>query len=439
MSQLPEPESVTELEAGSAESASLWVRTKALVGQRMGYALADQVVYSFGNMVVAAMLSRYCTRWEFGIYILTQRALDVLNQLCNVFLWGPYTFNLPVAAKGRPQLYKGSVLVWQLVACLFAVVLMMAGKNWASTPSRGLYYGVFAPLVLTCVGIVFREYTRRMYFSDMRLKAAFWTDAATVFLQIAGVVWLKAIHKLDVPNTLWMLSLGAIAVSLWWVVDEWRSFQIRWNDVSDDMRLNMRLGRWFLGSNMVFMVSSQYNPWLISGVLGGVGVASYSVCEQVVNIPRVALTSLQNLMAPMLARSYADGGRPALKRMVARLDTLLLAGSAIFAVGVAVLGPLAARLIFKKVPGDARMILIVLALNLVAYAATMAQSYGLTAIDKAGYTFYAQFAGMVAQAAIAVWLVHMWQLPGAAASLLLGSVVVLAVRQMYYSREMRRA
>ncbi|MES2393042.1 MAG: hypothetical protein V4555_15455, partial [Acidobacteriota bacterium] len=273
-------EGVIELEAGSAESASLWVRTKTLVGTRMGYALADQVIYSFGNMVVAAMLSRYCTRWEFGIYILTQRALDMLNQLCNVFLWGPYTFNLPVAAKGRPTWYKGSVLVWQLVACLFAVVLMMAVKGWASTPSRGLYYGVFAPLVMTCVGIVFREYTRRMYFSDMRLKEAFLTDAATVVLQIAGVGWLKWVHKLNVPNTLWMLSLGAIVVSLWWVAEEWRTFNIRWSDVSDDMRLNLKLGKWFLGSNMVFMVSSQYNPWLISGLLGGVGVANYSVCEQ---------------------------------------------------------------------------------------------------------------------------------------------------------------
>ncbi len=107
--------------------------------------------------------------------------------------------------------------------------------------------------------------------------------------------------------------------------------------------------------------------------------------------------------------------------------------------GVAVFGPLASRLIFKKVPDNARVILILLAINLVAYAATMAQSYGLTAIDKAGYTFYAQFAGMVAQAAIAIWLVHAWQLPGAAAALLVGSVVVLAVRQVYYSREMRSA
>jgi O-antigen/teichoic acid export membrane protein len=435
----PAAQEVMELEAGSAESAGLWVRTKALVGQRMGYALADQVVYSFGNMVVAALVIRYCTKWEFGIYILTQRALDVLNQLCNVFLWGPYTFNLPVKAKGRPTLYKGSVLVWQLVACFYAAVLMWAIKGWASTPARGLYYGVFAPLVMTCAGIVFREYTRRMYFSDMRLKEAFWTDAATVALQIVGVWWLKWTGRLNVPNTLWMLSLGAIAVSLWWVVEEWRTFEIRWKDVSDDMRLNLRLGKWFLGSNMVFMVSSQYNPWLLSAMVGGVGVGMYSVCEQVVNIPRVALTSLQNLMAPMLARAFANEGKPGLKRMVARLDTLLLAGSVVFAAGVALLGPLAARLIFKKVPDNARVILIVLAVNLLAYAATMAQSYGLTAVDKANYTFYAQLAGLVAQAGISVWLVHTWQLPGAAAALLVSSVVVMVVRQVYYSREMRTA
>jgi O-antigen/teichoic acid export membrane protein len=102
-------------------------------------------------------------------------------------------------------------------------------------------------------------------------------------------------------------------------------------------------------------------------------------------------------------------------------------------------GPVAARLIFKHFPANGKMVLIVLALNLVAYAATMAQSYGLSAVDRADLTFYAQLLGMLAQVAVSLWLVRAFALPGAAAAMLVGSVVVLGVRQIFYTREMRKA
>lgn len=439
MTTLPEAGIGEEMEAGPAQGPGLWGRARALAQGRLGFALGDQVAYSFGNMVVAALLSRHCAQREFGIYILTQRAMDVLQQLCNVFLWGPFAFNLPGMEKRRQRLYLGSVFAHQLVCCGLAALLLWSAGKWASTPSRGLYYGVFAPLVLTSIGINFREFTRRMYFAEMRMVEAFWTDVATVGLQIAGVEWLYQTHRLDVTNTLWMLSAGAIVVSCWWLAREWRRFEVQVRACIEDLRRNLRLGRWFLGSNMIFVVSSQCNPWVLSGLLGGASVGAYSVCESVVNIPRVALTSLQNVMAPMMARAYAAGGKVALKKMVRRMDAMLLGGSTLFAVGIIVLGPWAARLIFKTVPGNSRVILALLALNLVAFAATMAQGYGLTAIGKAGYTFYANFVGLVVQFGVVIWLVRLWHVPGAAAALLIGSIVVLGVRQIYYSREMKAA
>ena len=431
-------------EAGIGEEIdvppTLWERVRTMAHQRMGYALGDQIVYSFGNMVVFALMRRYCSERESGIYILTQRAMDVLIQLSNVFLWGPFMFNLPGMEKLRQRVYMGSIFAQQVTGCVLGALLLWAGSRWASTPERGLYYGVFYPLILTSIGILFREYTRRMYFAEMRMKEAFWTDVATVGLQIAGVEWLYLHHELDVPHTLWVLAWGAILVSLWWLLSEWRTFQLSLAASGKDMLLNLKLGRWFLGSNMVFMVSSQCNPWILGGLLGGASVGDYSVCESVVNIPRVALVSMQNIMAPMMARAYADGGKPALKRMVRRLDEILLGGSALFALGICFAGPWVAGVIYSahKVPGNSRQVLILLALNLVAYAATMAQSYGLSAMDKAGYPFYANTVGLVVQFAMSFWLVRSFHVSGAAAAMLVGSLVVLVVRQIYYSREIRR-
>lgn len=440
MSTLPVPSVAEDAAVLPLAVPSRWVqltrRIKEQIGERLSYALADQVVYSFGNMIVAALISRHCAQREFGIYILTQRSMDVLIQLCNVFLWAPFTFNLPgTPERNRPE-YQGSIFTLQLGFCLLFTVVLWIGSRWAGTPSRGIYYGTFAPLIFTSGGILFREFTRRMYFCHMRLKEAFWTEVATVLLQIAGVEWLYAAGKLNVTNTLWMLFAGAVLVSFWWLVREWRSFCLSLRAAFRDLRLNLRLGRWFLGSNMVSLASLQCNPWVLGGLLGGAAVGSYAVCESVVNIPRVALASMQNVMGPMIARAHNEGGKPALGGVVRRLDRLVLAGSALFAGCIVLIGPWVARLIFKTVPGNSRIVLILLSINLVAYAATLSQSYGLTALDRADTTLYANAIGLVAQAGACFLLVRRFHVPGAAAAMLLGSVVVLLVRGAYFRREM---
>ncbi len=415
---------------------SVWTRAlRTKIGNRLGYALADQVVYSFGNMVVAAMLSRHCAQRDFGMYILTQRSMDVLIQLCNVFLWGPFTFNLPGIAENRKTLYQGSIFGLQVFFCLMFTVVLRFASHWAATPAHGVYYGTFAPLVLTSGGILFREFTRRMYFSHMRLREAFWTELATVLIQIGGVEWLYYTGRLNVTNTLWMLWLGASLVSCWWLAREWRTFTVSLRAMRDDFRLNLQLGRWFLGSNMIFLAGSQCNPWILSALLGGASVGAYSVCESVVNIPRVALTSMQNVMGPMIARARNEGGKASLRGIVQRLDRMLLLGSSVFALAIICIGPWVAHVIFRTVPGNAHTILILLAVNLVAYAATLAQSYGLTAMNRADTTFYANGLGLLAQAAVCYFLVHRFQVPGAAGAMLLGSVVVLLTRGWFFRRE----
>ena len=193
------------------------------------------------------------------------------------------------------------------------------------------------------------------------------------------------------------------------------------------------------GTNMVFTVSSQSNPWVLSWLLGGASVGAYSICESVVNIPRVALTSMQNVMGPMLARAYAEGGKERLGKVVRRMDIALLAGSAIFAVGIVTLGPWVEMTIFKQAPEQSRWILALLSVNLIVFAATLAQSYGLTAMDKAGLTFYANLCGLAVQVAVTVWLVRSMRVPGAAEALLVGSLAVAVVRAYFYAKEIRTA
>lgn len=416
-------------------SAKLVTRAGAYVSTRLGFALADQIVYSFGNMIVAALISRHCAQRDFGIYILTQRSMDVLIQLSYVFLWGPFTFNLPGSTETRTGHYQGSMLMLQVLFCAFAMAGLAVFSWTASASGHGMCHSTFAPLALTAGGILFREFTRRMYFAHMRFQEAFWTDVATVTLQIVGVEWLYRVGKLDVPNTLLVLCLGAVLVSLWWMLREWRDCRFSASGIAGDLRLNLQLGRWFLGSNMVFLASLQCNPWMLGGLLGGASVGAYAVSESVINIPRVALNSMHNIMGPMMARAHHEGGRPALFATVRRLQRLLLVCCIPSVIAVWLAGPTIGQMIFRTIPAHARLTLGLLSLSLLAYAGTLAHSYGLATLQRANATFYANAAGFTVQVVACFYLVRAFHVPGAAAAMLLGNLIVLITRGIIFRRE----
>src|SRR5579875_2226547 len=125
-----------------------WHQLKTRVSARLGYALADQVVYSFGNMVVAALISRHCRLTEFGIYILTQRAMDVLIQLCNVLLWAPFTFYLPGTPQEHRRRYEGSIFGLQVMLCVVFSALLWGAAHGTSLLAHHELNDTFAPLIL---------------------------------------------------------------------------------------------------------------------------------------------------------------------------------------------------------------------------------------------------------------------------------------------------
>ncbi len=190
---------------------------------------------------------------------------------------------------------------------------------------------------------------------------------------------------------------------------------------------------------MVLLGSAQVNPWVLGAISGPAAVGAYAVCEAVVNIPRVALTSMQNAMGPTMARSFAEGGRPALRKVVRKMDALILGGSALFAFAVMTAGPWIARAIFHASPPNSRLILVFLALNLVAYAGSLAQSYGLSSMNLARLNFQPQVVGLAVQIAVVALVIRSFGVPGVAFALLAGSVAVLVLRSSFYAREIRRA
>jgi O-antigen/teichoic acid export membrane protein len=411
---------------------------RSRVRPKFVYALLDQGVVSFGNMVVSAAVARNCAAGDFGVFILALRSLDVINQICNVMIWGPYAFNVHGITEDRQKGYLGSLLMHQAIASAVGALLFLIFGAIAASVGNTEYTGLFLPLVLPSLAIVFREFTRRVYFSHFRFREALILDTITVTLQVAGIVVLIHRHALSMQSALWALALSSGGVCVYWLATERRHLSFDWRECFNDFHFNMQLGKWFLGSNGLFLASQQISPWLLSATSGTASVAAFAVCDQVVNIPRVALTSMQNMMPPTMSKGFAEGGKDRLRSVVRRMDVLIISGCAFFAACIVFFGPWVSRAIYHKTPANAKTILVLLALNLLVYGGSLAQSYALSAINRADLNFYVGVWGIVVQVALAFALVKSYGVPGVAFALLVANTVVLVVRVYYYLREMRR-
>jgi len=440
MTEIP-PRDVPYIDGDGTSSPPIpWhARLTSRINHRYAFALLDQGVYSLGNFVIYALMKRNNSMAEYGIFYLALRGLDLFNQLYGVLIWGPMIFNLSAIKDDlRYARYLGSNLAHQIVGSVLGVVLLVSLAAVSHARGGSAYDPLFLPLIVPSILIMLREFTRRIYFAQMRFGAAFRTDSATTLLQVAAMAWLASRHAVTYSNTLWALCFGCFFTDIYCFWTERRHFRFSLRDIRSDFRLNLQLGRWFLGSNMLFVVSQQANPWLLSGVLGPGSVGNYAICEQVINFPRVALTSMQNAMAPSMARAAADGGKSTLAKVVRRMDILLISGTAFMVALIIAFGPWVQRVIFHATANQARLVLGLLAFNLLAYAAALAQSYGLTAINRAQLNVYAAAIGLAAQLVVAVAVVRPFGVPGVAFALLIGNSVVLAARIVYYMREMRR-
>ncbi len=422
-------------EGATGPVASRW---RSLLSPKFLFALFDQGIVSFGNMVIAASVARHSPAAAFGLFILALRSIDVINQLSSVLIWGPFIFNLPGLSASRQKQFLGSVLMHQITAALVGIVVVYGLGLFSVHRGDTTYAQLFLPLALPTAAIVFREFVRRIYFAHMRFQHALVTDGITVGLQIAALWALIHFGRLSLPNALWALSVPCAVMVLYWVATEWRTITFSLKAYRSDFKLNLELGRWFFGSNMVLLASAQVSPWVLSATTGPIAVAAFAVCESVVNIPRVALTSMQNMMGPMMARDYAAGGKAALHKVVRRMEWLIISGSIFFAAVIMIFGPWISRAIFHTSPANAREILVLLALNLIAYGAALATSYGLSAMNLAKLNFHPQAIGLVIQVAVVALTVERLGVVGVALGLFLGSIVVLILRARYYHREVAR-
>jgi len=289
--------------------------------QRGFWGLCDQALISASNFMTTVVLARNLDRTDFGAFALVYAAIVFANSLQSALVTQPHNV-LGATRHGKEyRRYTTNTAVSQvcltgllaLIALLCAVVAREAA--WGIAP-------LLFPLVPAIVAWQLQEFTRRVLYTEGRLRAAFANDAVSYGTQAVAIVALGWFGYLTGARALLIVALTsavAVAWGFWQIKDAldrrdiWASVREHW------FAENWRFGKWLFGAALALWVSGQLYPVLVGGLVSIAEAGTLRAVATIMGPTHILLIAMDTALAPAAARAFAERGQPGLQFFIKRV------------------------------------------------------------------------------------------------------------------------
>lgn len=405
-----------------------------LVSSRRCISLADQAVVSVANMCTTVMIGRFCARPELGLYAsglsLTLLATAIQGALISV----PYTIASPRLTGAVGRVYKGNTFLQQLT--LGAVIMLVLFL--CSLLTSHSVNSAFAPILLI-LGVVsglicLREFARRISYAELHFGLALKIDSIAAGVQVLGIGLLAFNSQLTAVHALAVVGIASGTAGALWVNSNYRSLAISLDESLSDFNRNWSLGRWLLACSILWSISFDQYPWIISSLRMPSEAGTWAACYGVMAFLNPIVLALNNDASPRIANAYARRGLRGLRQTV--LHSALIAAIIVLPVftGLLIFGSRLVTLMYGSKFSGHGQIIALLATGLLLYAAGLAFPYGLLALGRQRLDFLINVACFCFFLTLGTWLVKCFGPLGAALSFMSTHALALSLRVLVFFR-----
>lgn len=386
--------------------------------------IADQGVASAGNLLTVVILTRLCSRAEYGVYALAFTltiALAITQQSLISEAYKVFIHRLDGEARRR---YTGSTLVHQLAFALFATLaLALAALVARFTGGMGEVTPVLAPLALVIGLVLFKEYARQLSLATLQPAHALLLDAGVASLQVGILLSLAWYGRLSANTAVLTLGVAAGLAGGLWLALRWRGFSPAPIDIVPDLKKNWAFARWMFAYALLFTACTQGYPWILSAFHGVESTATYVACFMVVNLmANPLIIGLGAFLGPKMAQAYANGGTEALAPVVAKASMFFVVALGLFCTALFLVGGWILILLSGDKYAGHGLEVFVLSLAQLAWAYTVPANSALYAMEHAEVGFHALLCTLGVTLTLGVGLVWSAGPLGAALGLCAGNV-----------------
>jgi len=401
-------------------------------------ALADQGVVSAANFLTGLIISRSCSKEQFGLYMLGLTVIMSIMHVQNSLISTPYIIYSPHLQGVELNRYTGSTLLHHLaLSLLIIIILAITGTVLSLGFGPSGLAPVFKTLMFVTSFILLWDYARRISLATLKMKNALLLDSCVSVLQVGVLLILAELGYLSAVRAYWVVGTVCGVVTLSWLLLNRKIFKLSLKQAINDLLQNLSTGLWIFGSGLLWIANNYLYPWLLAAFHGAASTAVWAVCQGVVGLCNPLFLGLQNYFAPQMAHVYAKGKIDDLRRFA--LHTAITVGLTILPFCLFLLvfgGPLVSGLYGNKYAGNG-LIMSILAVNLLISSLALAPSRALFTIERADLDVRIGIVSLVLLFFCGIWLVKRFGPAGAAVGLLLSNSTYLILLSVAFSRIVR--
>lgn len=388
------------------------------IGDKTGKGLItifDQGIASTTNFITSIIIGRACAKDEFGYYLLGFTIIVAFFSIQNSLVAGPYTIHSPTLKDTEKRYYSGSTLVNQLGLVFISVVILSIISVIANNPrlTRVLW-----ALEVSMGFILLKEYVRRISFAHLDVISALIVDIFVATIQISGLLLLAHFGKLSAPRAYLVLGLSSSLVTICWFVWKHKWFSLRLNTVKSDMVLNWALGRWIFAGVLIYTLSQEAYPWILTLFHDIAVTGELAACKGLIFLSNPFVLGMTNFLGPATAQTYAEGGIDKLCHLLRKTTFLIGAVIVLFCVFLLFFGEQLLVIIYGIKYAGNGLVVFIYSLSVLANVLTVPIGLGLWAIRRPDITFKASSSSLLVTVVLGIWLVKYFGLLGVVLGLL---------------------
>jgi exopolysaccharide production protein ExoQ len=313
-----------------------------LLGRLLGrsiWGLGDQALISASNFLTTVVLARRLNPTDFGAFTLLYAAVFFMVSLQTTLVSRPHNV---LGATRQGEEYRRYTTVTAVSQVCFTAMFALVALT-AALVAQHAAWGVaplLFPLALVIVAWQLQEFTRRVLYTEGRLRDAFANDLISYGGQATGIVALGYVGQLSGARAFSIIALtSAVAAAYgFWQIRGSLICRGVWDAVrADGFAENWRFGKWLFGAALAAWVAGQLYPILIGGFISIAEAGAFSAVFTLMGPARILLIAMDTALVPAGARAFAERGQAGLQSFVGRIFLLTAPIIAVYCIGVSLL------------------------------------------------------------------------------------------------------
>ncbi len=390
-------------------------------------ALVDQAFVSLNTFVTLILVAQFCDRSDVNLYALAWPVLNVFRVIQERALTAPYVMFAHERGRNMKTFLGSSLSHQSLFALTTSFLLVIVAIFFSLRAYPAGMSGCMWMLVGASPFVLLRDHLRAISCAHFRYGIAVMLSVSAMILQIAIILILKFIGRLNVEMVFLAMGVASLIPCIYWLLLRPQPFGFDRRQIQTDWKTTSSYSKWLVAARTFPSIAASMLPWIVLWTIDENASGILMACMQLANISMMFVFGSNNFFLPRAVKALHDQGLAAMIRIlkesvvVYSLVLSILCGT-FFALGDWIMG-----LAFGEEFVGYSLVAGLLGLNVLIVSYSMIAGNGMAAIGKPQGLFWGELAFGVVAVIMAILLSPLWGLMGTSIALCLASLAATVV------------